>query len=145
MKVCMPVQSDQGPESQVSGHFGSAPCFLIFDSDTLEFKSIENANQQHAHGQCNPLERFKTIKPDIVVVDGIGAGAFSKLQNAGIRVFKAEGKTVQENIDHLTTRGLMAFSADHSCAGHDHENGHHHHHPDGSGCHGHHTEGECCH
>ena len=29
MKMCFPVESDQGLESKVFGHFGSAPVFVV--------------------------------------------------------------------------------------------------------------------
>ena len=32
MKVCFPVQKDEGIESQVYNHFGSAPVFIVVDT-----------------------------------------------------------------------------------------------------------------
>ena len=34
MKICFPVQNDNGIESAVYNHFGSAPVFVVFDTDT---------------------------------------------------------------------------------------------------------------
>ena len=34
MKICFPVQNDNGIESTVYNHFGSAPVFVVFDTDT---------------------------------------------------------------------------------------------------------------
>ena len=36
MKVCVPVTHDQGLQSPVSGHFGSAPLFVLVDTGNLE-------------------------------------------------------------------------------------------------------------
>ena len=34
MKICIPVNENNGVDSSVSAHFGSAPFFMIVDSDT---------------------------------------------------------------------------------------------------------------
>ncbi|RME41495.1 MAG: diguanylate cyclase, partial [Deltaproteobacteria bacterium] len=36
MKVCFPVNNDQGLESEVYGHFGSAPAFVVVDTESHE-------------------------------------------------------------------------------------------------------------
>ncbi len=128
MKVCLPVKSDLGIESPIFNHFGKAPCYILFDSETNEFSSVVNDKEQHKQGDCNPLSPFENAKPDIVVAGGIGGGALSKLINAGIRVFKAEGETVKDNLNVLTSKGLLEFSADITCEGHKEGESH--------GCHG---------
>jgi predicted Fe-Mo cluster-binding NifX family protein len=35
MNLCIPVNSDSALASEVCPHFGSAPCFLIVDTDSL--------------------------------------------------------------------------------------------------------------
>lgn len=41
MKICFPVQQDKGMESAVYHHFGSAPLFVVVDTDT---NNISSAN-----------------------------------------------------------------------------------------------------
>ncbi len=123
MKICIPVEVDNGAESVVFGHFGSAPCFILYDSDTDQVMSLGNKNQKHEHGHCNPLMSFDENTPDIVVVGGIGGGALQKLNLAGIRVFRAEGGTVKENIEILKAKGLVEFTMQHTCGGHGHGGG----------------------
>jgi predicted Fe-Mo cluster-binding NifX family protein len=55
MKVCFPVMEQQGLESQVYGHFGSAPGFIVVDMITSELTAINNSDQIHEHGACNPV------------------------------------------------------------------------------------------
>ena len=38
MKVCFPVQKDEGVESQVYNHFGSAPVFIMVDTEEKVFQ-----------------------------------------------------------------------------------------------------------
>jgi predicted Fe-Mo cluster-binding NifX family protein len=116
----MPVKSDQGVDSLVYDHFGSAPCFIVVDAETNQIQTIPNKNEDHEHGDCQPLMSFQDTIPDIVVVGGIGGGALTKLNHAGVRVFKSEGLTVKENIELLTTKGLIEFTSQHTCHGHSH-------------------------
>ena len=55
MKICIPTLSNDGKESKVNEHFGSAPYFAIFDTgdDTIEF--IDNSDANHSHGMCQPI------------------------------------------------------------------------------------------
>jgi len=117
MKVCMPVEEDRGLESSLYGHFGSAPGFLLYDTDSGELTPVANRND-HNHGSCNPMASFAGIGMDFLVVAGIGGGALMKLNQAGIRVFQAAGPTVRDNIEALTSRGLAEFSLQHTCQGH---------------------------
>lgn len=123
MKICMPVAADQGFESEVFDHFGSAPCFVVVDVETNEIRTILNKNIEHEHGNCNPLQSFQDSVPEIVVVGGIGGGALMKLNRAGVRVFRSEGQTVKDNIALLTTKGLVEFTPQHTCQGHSHGEG----------------------
>ncbi len=40
MKICFPVNSENGLDSIVFNHFGSAPFFIIFDTELKSFKSF---------------------------------------------------------------------------------------------------------
>lgn len=117
MKVCMPVGDDQGLESIIHGHFGSAPGFMLYDTDSGELTAVSNKNEHH-EGGCNPMASFAGIDMDFLVVSGIGGGALMKLNQAGIRVFQATGPTIKDNIDAITTRGLPEFTMQHTCQGH---------------------------
>src|SRR5512133_3272091 len=98
MKVCFPVMENQGLESQVYGHFGSAPGFVVVDMITNEVTSINNSDRIHQHGACNPVAGLGGHQVDAVVVGGIGGGALNKLNAAGMQVFQAQEGTVAENI-----------------------------------------------
>lgn len=123
MKICMPIEAENGLDSVVYGHFGSAPGFLMVDAETEQTQLIDNGDKVHEHGACNPLSSFEQDTPDIVVVGGIGAGALVKLNEAGIRVFQAAGDTVRQNIDELKTKGLPEFTLQSTCKGHGHGGG----------------------
>ncbi|HSV99699.1 MAG TPA: NifB/NifX family molybdenum-iron cluster-binding protein [Sedimentisphaerales bacterium] len=75
------------------GHFGSAPGFVLVDSETMSVQALGNADQTHEHGQCSPMKALAGAMPDVVVVGGIGAGAVNGLRHAGIRVYQSLGGT----------------------------------------------------
>ncbi len=89
MNICIPVTADRGLESPVSGHFGSAPIYMLVDVETREARALSNTRAVHEHGACRPLDALAGHEIDAIVVGGIGAGALMKLQGAGIRVFRA--------------------------------------------------------
>lgn len=120
MKVCFPVLQSEGLQSEVYGHFGSAPAFVVIDFDSNELKTITNKDAHHAHGQCNPLKALDNHKVDAIVVGGIGAGALMKLNQQGVKVFRAEASSVEQNIHLLKNGSLAQFTSQNTCSGHSH-------------------------
>lgn len=118
MNICIPVNEDKGLNSTVCAHFGSAPLFLIFDTESGVCRAISNRNAHHAHGMCQPLKALAGERVDSVVVGGIGMGALSKLLASGIQVFLAEHPTVQETVTAFTAGKLSPVTPARACAGH---------------------------
>lgn len=116
--ICFPVAEDHGMKSTVYGHFGSAPAFVVVDADAGTHEVIVNADAHHEHGACSPLRALGGRKVDAVVVGGIGAGALNKLGMGGVKVFKADGGTVEENLAKLGAGALSAFTPMLVCRGH---------------------------
>ena len=123
MKVCFPVQQDDGMSSEVYNHFGSAPLFVVVDTETNSGGTINNRNQHHSHGACNPLKALDDQQIDAVIVGGIGAGALSRLNQSGIRVYRAQSQTVQENMALFMSKHLPELTGQGACSGHSHGGG----------------------
>jgi len=123
VKVCFPVQHDEGLDSAVFNHFGSAPMFVVVDALSDAVSTISNGDRNHAHGVCNPLKALDNQKIEAVVVGGIGAGALSRLNQAGIKVYRAQSKTVAENLALYKGNRLSEYSPLSSCSSHGHGNG----------------------
>jgi predicted Fe-Mo cluster-binding NifX family protein len=120
MKVCFPVSVAGGMKSEVYGHFGSAQAFVIVETENNKVTTINNNDQHHAHGACNPLKKFNNQQVDALVVGGIGMGALNILNQSGIKVFQAQAPTVHENISLLKAGNLPEFTLQNTCAGHGH-------------------------
>lgn len=123
MNICFPVMENQGMESVVYGHFGSAPGFVIVDTATNAVTVIDNSDQIHQHGACNPVAGLGGHSVDAVVVGGIGGGALYKLNAAGIRVFQACNGSVADNVALFRANELPEYLPGHTCGGHGHGNG----------------------
>ena len=124
MKVCFPVQKDEGVESQVYNHFGSAPVFIVIDTEETEVQRISNRDFHHVHGACNPIMALGGQEVDALVVGGIGGGALMKLNSMGVKVYGAEARTVKENLGLLQENKLQEISMDRSCRAHEGGCGH---------------------
>ena len=118
MKICFPVRENLGLESEVFGHFGSAPAFVVVDTATNDVTVISNSDRIHEHGACNPVAGLGGHHVDAIVVGGIGAGALYKLNSAGMRVFQALQGTIADNLRSFEANGLPEYTPGHTCGGH---------------------------
>ena len=104
MRICIPVQKNEGSESKPYNHFGSAPKFLVVNLEGEEIEVIDNGDLDHEHGKCQPLKALANKAVDAVIVRGIGAGAISKLNSMGTKVYQGIEGNVKENIKLLKER-----------------------------------------
>jgi len=118
MKVCFAVQNDEGMDSVVYGHFGSAPVFVVVDTEQQSIATVGNKDMIHAHGACNPIMALGGQNVDAVIVGGIGGGALMKLNAAGIKVYGSMAGTIKGNLDLLMAKRLPELSMENTCAGH---------------------------
>jgi predicted Fe-Mo cluster-binding NifX family protein len=124
MKVGFAVQGNEGLASLMYGHFGSAPAFIIVDTESKQVEGLDNLNRQHEHGSCNPIMAFNGNHLDAMVVGGIGPGALMKLSAMGIKVYGAGAMTVDENLLLLADNRLQEIPMDHVCRAHQGQCGH---------------------
>ncbi len=117
MKVCFPVQQDEGMKSVLYDHFGSAPMMAIVDTDANSVVMLKNPNEENTEGIWSPLNALANEKIDAVVVAGIGTGAITGLKQRGIKVYRAKSTTIQENITKIKAGELTDVGAEQCCSG----------------------------
>jgi predicted Fe-Mo cluster-binding NifX family protein len=122
MKLCFPVESDLGLDSAIFSHFGSAPGFVLVDTETGTHQSISNGDKHHTHGACSPMKALGVTDVDALVVTGIGGGALGMLKQRGILVFMALAPTIAENLS-LLKNGSAFTTYTGACSGHGHDHG----------------------
>ncbi len=123
MIIAIPVEDDKGLDSLVCGHFGSAPGFLVVDTETGACRALPNRNAHHAHGACAPLASLQGEKLDGIVVGGIGGGALAQLRAAGLAVYLASAPTVREAVEGLKATALPRVEPGMACGHHGHGRG----------------------
>jgi predicted Fe-Mo cluster-binding NifX family protein len=119
MKVGFAVQRDEGLESQVYNHFGSAPMFLVVETGAAEVQTIHNQDLNHSHGACSPMKALGGQQIDALVVGGIGGGALMRLNAMGVKVYSAEAPTIRENLQLLSGNRLPELSMNNACQAHE--------------------------
>lgn len=118
MRLCIPTDSKEGLSAKVHGHFGSAPYFTVYDTESADIKVIDNTGAHHAHGMCHPIGVIGTSSIDAVVCLGMGSRAVQNLNAAKIKAFRANGGTVSEIVEKYKTGGLEEITAQNACTQH---------------------------
>ncbi len=117
MRICIPVEENNGAQSRTYGHFGSAPWFIVYDTDTGKMEEVSNANEHHEHGRCNPLASLQNYNLDAMITGGIGRRALEKIHAAGMRVFRAgHGDTVEHVVRLFVDRELSEVTLEDACS-----------------------------
>ena len=119
MKVIVPLDEQAGMNSKLSEHFGSAPFFAVADTEANSVEFMPNASMHHEHGQCTPADFFSQLGINVVLCNGIGAGAIARLQMMGIDVYMAaQSPTLEEALVRFSNKALTKATSLHACQGH---------------------------
>ncbi|MCB4791462.1 MAG: NifB/NifX family molybdenum-iron cluster-binding protein [Elusimicrobia bacterium] len=118
MKLCIPTETNEGKEAKVYGHFGSAPFFTVYDTEKDTVEVIDNTNQHHSHGMCHPMGSLTGKNINAVVCGGMGGRAIQKLNEGGIKAYKAIAGTVKEIAAEFVKGGLEEITAQNACSQH---------------------------
>lgn len=118
MRICIPTATDSGKTAEVYGHFGSAPYFTIYDIEKDAVEIVDNSNQRHVHGACQPMDALAGKEIDAVVCGGMGARAVQKLNEGGIKAYRAVGGTVEEIVKQYEQDELQEITAQNACEQH---------------------------
>ena len=100
-RIVIPVEDEGGLDAQLSGHFGRAPYFVVVElGEKSEISGLETVKNygEHFGGHGTAFDRIVELKPNAVIVWGMGPRALSNFQNAGVAVLQASANTVREVI-----------------------------------------------
>ncbi len=118
MKLCIPTETNEGKNAKVYAHFGSAPYFTIVDTESDSVEIIDNLNQHHAHGMCQPMSALLGKSIDAVVTAGMGGRAVQKLNESGIKAYRAFAGSVDDVVSQFAKGGLDEITVENACAQH---------------------------
>lgn len=109
-------------DGQIFQHFGKTEKFQIFETDNNGILSsvIVDTNEQ-GHEALAGFLADRGV--DSVICGGIGGGARSALEQAGIYVFGGVGGSPEAAVLAMLN-GTLTYSPGETCGHHDHEDGH---------------------
>jgi predicted Fe-Mo cluster-binding NifX family protein len=100
-RIVVPVADESGLNAQLAEHFGRAPYFAVIDLDengeVSNAKTVSNVGE-HAGGSGQAHDHILELKPNAIIVYGMGPRGLSTFQSAGVAVLKADANTVREVI-----------------------------------------------
>jgi predicted Fe-Mo cluster-binding NifX family protein len=114
----MPVLDDKGLDSLVYGHFGSAPFFAVYDTDTKDIVFTNNNESEHEHGKCMPVDAIRALNAEAVLCKGMGMRAANLLLAAGIKPFLVDASTVSDAIGKYHVQEVRVLDESTSCQAH---------------------------
>jgi predicted Fe-Mo cluster-binding NifX family protein len=129
-RIVIPVIDESGLNAQVAEHFGRAPYFAVVELDesgnVSNVKTVPNVGE-HAGGMGQSHDHIVKLKPNAIIVYGMGPRGLSAFQEAGIAVLKADTNTLAGNIAAYNEDKLQELTE--GCHEAHHQEGHdaHHH------------------
>jgi predicted Fe-Mo cluster-binding NifX family protein len=100
-RIVIPAEDESGLDAHVAEHFGRAPYFAVVEldeaGDVTNVKTVPNVGE-HAGGMGQSHDHIVKLKPNAIIVYGMGPRGLSTFQEAGVAVLKAKTDTVAGNI-----------------------------------------------
>jgi predicted Fe-Mo cluster-binding NifX family protein len=110
MKIAVSAMNT-GLDAQVDPRFGRCQYFVIVDSDTLEYESIENPNIGAVGGAGIQSGQLISEKGAQVILTGnVGPNAFQALSAAGLQIITGVTGTVKSATQRFNSGQLQPIS-----------------------------------
>jgi len=97
-RIVVPVEDESGLNAHVAEHFGRAPYFAVVELDNSgnisSLKTVPNVGE-HAGGMGQSHDHIAKLKPNAIIVYGMGPRGLSTFQSAGVAVLRANSNTVE--------------------------------------------------
>jgi predicted Fe-Mo cluster-binding NifX family protein len=106
-----------GSDDAVNQHFGRAPAYTVFDTDTGEYSVVVR------NGSEGPADLMAGAGVNVMLCGGIGKGASAMLQQRGIDVFIGASGTIKDAIDAWNS-GALSKNPNGNCNSHEHDDNH---------------------
>jgi predicted Fe-Mo cluster-binding NifX family protein len=119
MKIGIPTLGNKGLTEEVSPHFGRAPTFTVYDTDTKLVQVIDNTSE-HMGGSGKPPEELARHNVEVMVCSGLGPRAIDMFESYGIRVFVGASGTVRDTLDLFEGGILQEATDENACKMHKH-------------------------
>jgi len=99
-------------DSPLDPRFGRATCFIIIDTETMDFETIENENVEAPGGAgISSAKRVADNNAEAVITGNCGPNAHRTLTAGGIKVYTCSAETVKEAVE-LFKAGKLTEAAE---------------------------------
>ena len=113
VKIAIPIENLFEEKSVIFPHFGRAPNFAIAElkeNGTLSSISYVKNTSEHFGGHGNAMTIVSAVKPDVLVVKGMGPRGLQAFQNMGVSVMTGDANTVGEAITDYRNGKLVELT-----------------------------------
>ncbi len=121
MRVIYPTDENMGYLSKRGAHFGKAKFYTVVTLKGGKIEDIESVqNSGHNSGACtNAVSNILSLKPDALVVGGIGTSPAQGFANAGLDVYVDRiSSTVEESVKLFVDKILKKIDGKGTCSTH---------------------------
>ncbi|NOX15495.1 MAG: dinitrogenase iron-molybdenum cofactor biosynthesis protein [Epsilonproteobacteria bacterium] len=121
MRLVFPTDKNDGYLSKRGAHFGKANYYTVITLDGDKIIDVEClTNPGHSEGGCgNAVTNILSLKPNALIVSGIGGPPARGLVNAGLDLyFDTISPTVQDSIKLFLEGKLQKSSGEGTCSAH---------------------------
>jgi predicted Fe-Mo cluster-binding NifX family protein len=121
MRLVFPTDETQGYLSKRGAHFGKAKFYTVITLENDDISDVEVVqNPGHNSGGCSSaVDNIMSLKPDALVVSGIGGSPAKGFHNAGLDLyFDPQSMIVKDSIDRFLRGELEKSSGKGTCSSH---------------------------
>ncbi|MCK5124709.1 MAG: NifB/NifX family molybdenum-iron cluster-binding protein [candidate division Zixibacteria bacterium] len=115
MRVCIPAKSKTGRDVEIHRHFGTAPYFAIYDSETDDLEFAPNQNPHKGQGGCNPPEKIGRSDFDSILCHSMGKNALAMFNERNITVFQANNNIISGVIELIKAGTILPITPSVGC------------------------------
>lgn len=119
MLIAVASNGHEGLDDEICGHFGKAPTYTLFDTDTGNVRTIDNKSE-HTGGTGTPPMQLESEGVNVVLCGGLGPKAITALGERKIEVFVGCTGTVGEALESWKAGKLAKADMDSACREHHH-------------------------
>lgn len=119
MKLCVPTMGERGLDEQVSPHFGRAPTFVLYDTETGTVEILPNRSE-HMGGFGKPPEKLAEAGAEVMLCSALGPRAIRVFEQLGIEVYVGATGTVSQAIEMWRSGKLQMATDENACKMHKH-------------------------
>ncbi len=106
MKIALPID-EKDLTNQVSVSFGRAPYYAIYDTDTKDVEYIENTAANAKGGAGIKAAQFVVDSgAKVLITPRCGENAADVVKNAGIKMYRSEKISANQNIEQFLENKL---------------------------------------